>query len=86
MNIVDGACSQCGASTYYDGTLPILCKSCRSAIRAELKRLADSTTQYMDTEGQNKVTQPKSENLMKQRLWKEYMMSSTRSKETVKAK
>ena len=30
MNIVEAICSKCGAPTYYDGTLPILCKSCRT--------------------------------------------------------
>ena len=41
MNIVDGACSKCGSPTYYDGTLPILCKSCRTALRAELEDLTN---------------------------------------------
>ncbi len=38
MNIVDASCSKCGAPTYYDGTLPILCASCRTAMRAVAER------------------------------------------------
>lgn len=30
MNIVDAACSKCGAPTKYNGTLPILCRMCRT--------------------------------------------------------
>ena len=38
MNIVDGACSKCGKPTTYDGRLPILCKACWEAERAEEAR------------------------------------------------
>lgn len=66
MNIVDGSCCQCGAPTYYDGTLPILCKSCRT-LNAEIEEICKAKSNVL-------IEQPGLPQKPRH-TWKEYMLA-----------
>jgi hypothetical protein len=71
MNIVDGACSKCGAPTIYDGTLPILCSSCRSAVKAaeDFNNLFNAITPTVSNEYATVAGK------FRRVSWEEYMMA-----------